>query len=265
MARRPSKLDTQTIPNALSDNLGSLLRTVIGKVSTDGTIDVSSLALGTLLLNPESIDDEKTSNWVANQIPGQADPIFQWTSGGPRVVSFDALITKDTSDFLNIPPSPWGKLADKAINAVGAIASNFLGVTVTASTFTDVFSSGATGEDGNDLSIEDNLNYFRSLMYPTYEAGRLATSPPVVVLYIGSTLSTAKSDPDTDKINSDTDLWVLLDLKIKITKQLPNLAPMEAVVSFRFNQYTTKSFGSDHFQQGNLPGITPSLPTVGFQ
>jgi len=260
MARRPSRVNYGT-PLAGEPNLGNFNKVVVARVDSDGSVDENSLVTGQLLLNPESIDDEKTSNWVANQIPGQSDPVYQWVSGGPRVVSFDALMTLDTSEFLNTPPSPFGKLADKAINAVGAIASNFLGVTVTASTFTDSFSGPDTSQDGLDLSISDSLDYFRSLMYPKYEGGRLATSPPIIVLYFGSTLSSTIGDPPIEgRIDENTDLWVLLDLKIKITKQLPNLAPMEAIVSFRFNQYTTKSFGSEHFD-GDATFSLPGLPS----
>ena len=242
MARRPSSVAAQ--PTAGDRNLGKLARVTIAKVGPNGKINTDSIH--PLRLNPESIEDEKTSNWVANQIPGQSNPIFQWVSGGPRVVSFDALVTKDTSDFLILKDNPLGKLKDKAFNAIGAIASNFLGVTVTASTF-DALVGTDTSKSGLDLSIADSLDYFRSLQYPRYEGGRLATSPPIIVLYFGSALSSTIGDPGEEEIDDNTDLWVLLDLKIKITKQLPNLSPTEAVVSFRFNQYTTKSFGSNHF------------------
>ena len=246
MARRPSGFSYDT-PVAGEDNLGKLSKAIVGKVTSDGSIEQSSLSLGRLFLNPESIDDEKSSTWIANQIPGQSNPIFQWVSGGPRVVSFDALVTRDTSDFLGpVTSNPLGKLKDKAFNAIGAIASNFLGVTVTASTF-DALVGTDTSKSGLDLSIADSLDYFRSLQYPRYEGGRLATSPPIIVLYFGSALSSTIGDPGEEEIDDNTDLWVLLDLKIKITKQLPNLSPTEAVVSFRFNQYTTKSFGSNHF------------------
>jgi len=261
MARRPSQISDK-LTNAGSDNDGRLARVIIVKVNSKGKIDRSTLSTGELLLNPESVDDEKTSNWVANQIPGQSDPVYQWVSGGPRVVSFDALVTRDTSDFLGpVKNNPFDKLADKAINAIGAIASNFLGVTVTASTFTDSFSGPDTSQVGLDLSIAYKLNYFRSLQYPKYEAGRLATSPPIIALYFGSTLSSLRGDPGSDDIDENTDLWVLLDLKIKITKQLPNLAPMEAIVSFRFNQYTVKSFASDHFVT-DTPYSVPDLPSI---
>jgi len=259
MSRRPSSVAAQ--PTAGDRNLGKLARVTIAKVGPNGKINTDSIH--PLRLNPESIEDEKTSNWVANQIPGQSNPIFQWVSGGPRVVSFDALVTKDTSDFLILKDNPLGKLKDKAFNAIGAIASNFLGVTVTASTF-DALVGTDIGQDGTDLNIGGDLDYFRSLQYPTYEeGGRLATSPPIIVLYFGSTLSQEGSDPPAHGIiNAKTDLWILLDLKIKITKQLPNLAPMEAVVSFRFNQYTTTSFGSNHFvpdpsrRVPKVPGLT---------
>lgn len=248
MSRQPSQF-TQQPPAPGVQNTGKLKRYIIATVTPDGSIYAPSLTQGTLLLNPENIEDTKSSNWVANPIPGQSDPIYQWVSGGPRLLSFDALVTKDTAEFLNPKDDPLAGLIDNAVNAVGSIASNFLGINLPA--IGDIFSSlNSQDAEGNQLSIEPQLNYYRSLMYPTYsENGRLVTSPPIIAILNGGSISTSNTAPGITTISENTDLWVLLELKISITKQLPNLTPMEAIVSFRFNQYTVKSFGKDHFSQ----------------
>lgn len=246
MARKPLK-STSQIPSPGVKNDGRLKRMILAKVTSDGKIDQFSLSAGSLLLNPESVEDVKISNWIANQIPGQSDPIYQWVSGGPRTLSFEALVTKDTAEFLNPQDDPLAGLIDSAINAIGSIASSFIGINLPP--LGDLFSSVSEDAEGNELSIEEQLNYYRSLNYPNYVEGRLETSPPLLAIMSGSMLSTVNTHPGAMAISEDTDLWVLTELRIRETKFLSNLAPMEALVSFRFNQYTVKSFGADHFSQ----------------
>jgi hypothetical protein len=62
-------------------------------------------------------------------------------------------------------------------------------------------------------------------------------------------------------ISVDTDLWVVTDLRIKITKQLPNLAPMEAIVSFQLTQYNRRTKDQNDFTTGAADQLTnPSSP-----
>jgi len=51
----------------------------------------------------------------------------------------------------------------------------------------------------------------------------------------------------SDRISSQDDIWVVTNLRIKITKQLPNMSPMEAIVSFELTQYNIKSFDRRRF------------------
>jgi len=53
--------------------------------------------------------------------------------------------------------------------------------------------------------------------------------------------------PYGQKITSQHDLWVITNLEIQITKFLPNLAPMEAVVTFQLTQYNIRSFDRKRF------------------
>ena len=211
------------------------------------------------LLNPASWDEHKSSNWIAHAIPGESDPILQWTSGGARTITVDALVTKDHSGFdLVNPPSAVDKLVDQAITVVGNIASSFLGVNVPA--IGDLLPIGASGK-GEDLSIDGYLNYYRSLLYPLTENNKttLVGSPPLVALFVGKTLSKNLASED---ISVDTDLWVVTDLRIRITKQLPNLAPMEATVSFQLVQYNRRTKDQNDFT-GEIPAA-PNIDTPNF-
>ncbi len=44
---------------------------------------------------PESISDSKQNGYQAKQIPGLSHPLYQWTAGGPRELSFTAVFSAD--------------------------------------------------------------------------------------------------------------------------------------------------------------------------
>lgn len=45
---------------------------------------------------PESLQDVRASEWNPRNIPGGSHPIYQWTHGGERNISFTAIFTTDT-------------------------------------------------------------------------------------------------------------------------------------------------------------------------
>lgn len=240
---------------AVSENPNkNFLQAGIFKITPTNTLDKTSF--GKFLLNPSTWEEHKASNWVQHSVPGQSDPIIQWISGGARMINFEALVTKDTTQFnLQDPPDFLSNLATSAVNAVGNIASAFLGINVP--NIGDLLPVGDQGE-GEDLSIKSYLDYYRSLMYPiTKEQTKLLASPPLVVLFVGKTFGEI-----AETISFDTEVWVVTDLKIKITKQLPNLAPMEALVSFQLIEYTKQIKDQATFGQKVATGITDSVPNL---
>lgn len=214
----------------------SFLSAAIGVVDSEGTISNTS----PFLLNPATFEDNKSAVWASNAIPGQNTPIYQWVSGGARMITFDALVTKDNSRFPEIPKlDPLQNLLDSALNAVGSIASSFFGVSLPP--LGGLLGGDAAEAEGNDLSINDYLTFYRSLLKPSYTPeGKLGSAPPLVVLYFGASLEQA-TPAKGSKIDAFTELFVLTNLSIRVTKQLPNLAPMEAEVNFQFTQYTISS------------------------
>lgn len=234
MARIP-QTKQETLATGAEDNT-SFLSAGIGVVDTKGKVST----IHRFSLNPTSFEDSKSAVWAPNAVPGQNHPVYQWVSGGARMITFDALVTKDHSRFPNIPKQdPIQNLLDTALNAVGSIASSFFGVSLPP--LGGLFSDGPGAGAGNDLSIDDYLTFYRSLLKPTYtDEGKLASSPPLVVLYFGSSLEKASPVENAD-IDAATELFMLTNLSIKILKQLPNLAPQEAEVNFQFTQYAISS------------------------
>lgn len=67
-------------------------------------------------------------------------------------------------------------------------------------------------------------------------------------MWIGNTLS---NEPYGEVLKPSDDIWVVTSLRIRITKQLANLSPMEAVVSFQLTQYTIRSKSGTLFRGSN--------------
>lgn len=265
MARKPQikTINENTLASPDQEN-NKLVHAALFKVGAAGNIE-SKHEYAPFLLNPESIEDTKSGNWVENTIPGQSDPILQWVSGGARTLSFTALVTRDTFHFPSKSKNLLGGMVDSAINAVGAIASSFAGVNIPP--IGDVLgsllgnSSPSVGE--KELSIANSLDYYRSLMYPTInDANVLQSSPPLVVLAMGKTLSSFSGKSVTGAISpKSTDLWITKNVNIRVTKWLPNLTPMEAEVSFEFVQYIISSRGQADLLPNTPEGATGDIST----
>lgn len=229
---------------ATEENKRELQQAAIFAVDRDGKI-VKDTA-GRFLLNPSSYNETVGTNWSEQTTPGNSDPVLQWTSGQGRTVTFQALVTAETSDFNSDAGEKPGKEKDPLRQSSifsGTIASAFFKVAKPQPRM--------PSEKYTNLDISSYLNYYRSLLYPTYNDAnnpkRLQQSPPIVVLYAGSAIPKFAYG---EQINSQQDLWVVTNLQIKITKQTPNLAPMEATVDFTLKQYNIRSFDRRRFHTG---------------
>lgn len=244
--RQPGKrLSLDGIANVGTPYDKELRKAALCAIQDDGTIVKTPASI--FLLNPTSYEDSKSANWSRQVVPGQSDPILQWVASGERVVSFEALVTADTSYYeltegtFKKPGEPTDP-TQKFLSKVGDVASAFFKVNIPQPR--EEIKRSNIGK----LDISEFLNYYRSLLYPMYDTPnnprKLVSSPPLLVLYDGGAISKLKYE---NKISSQHDLWVLTDLKIRVTKQLPNLAPMEASVQFTLLQYNIRSFDRTRF------------------
>lgn len=221
-----------------------LQQAAIFAVDRDGNIIKDEA--GKFLLNPTTYNETVGANWSEQQTPGNSDPVLQWTSGAGRTVTFQALVTAETSDFNSDAGNKPGKEKDPLRQMSifsGQIASAFFKVAKPQPRM--------PSDKYVNLDISSFLNYYRSLLYPLYDdvsnPKRLQGSPPLVVLYAGSAIPKFAYG---ETINSQQDLWVVTNLQIKVTKQTPNLAPMEALVDFTLKQYNIRSFDRRRFHNG---------------
>lgn len=238
--------DISNLGNSGTKNDGFIRKAGLFKIDITGRILFED-SEGVFLLNPTTMEEQKNANWVQHAVPGQSDPVFQWVSSGARTITFDALVTADTSDFTVASSYKQQKQSTpkNQVEAVADYAVKLFKVQVPPPRSTTPIKSADV------LDISDRLNYYRSLLYPEYSdpsgkgaPQRLKASPPLLVLMAGSAVSNM---PYGTRITNKHDVWVLTDIRIKTTKQLPNLAPMEAVVSFTLAQYNIRSFDSGKF------------------
>jgi hypothetical protein len=248
-------IKTKLVADKGTKSLVGLNAAALLKVTPRGTIDRNRSFV--FLLNPETYTETKKSNWIPTQVPGQSDPVWQWMSGGERTITFDALITKESSDFdieNGVRDFQERNAGGEILNAFGSIAGSLFGAFrsttfhTTIETCTDE-DPGCFADDPFEISkkthlnISSHLNYYRSLLYPEYDninnPRKLKRSPPLLAFFNGSSFNKI---PYGNRIGPGTDVYVLTDLKINITKQLPNLDPMEALVSFTLVQYNITSF-----------------------
>ena len=269
--KRPQKSEVVLAKQGVNND-GKLRTFGLFALDKDGIVDSKKKVIdkGTFLLNPATFEESKTSNWSPQNVPGQSNPVYQWVSGGARQITFEALVTRDnfhagsseSGDILS-------NLAGAALNAVGGIASELAGVSLPplASLF-----PGPDPGSGTALSIVDKLDYYRSLLHPIYTQGHtsLYQAPPLVVLAAGSTFAGVPTPldgpiapPSTKASGSYVPVFIVTSLNIRITKQLPNLDPMEAMVNFTLQEYAIRPISSLNFQSGEPPAGGDSFSLLG--
>lgn len=258
MARQPPKgRESDSSP------IGKLIQARLLRVGSQGTIEYNNTKAG-FLLNPSAVSESISTNWAAHSVPGQSSPVYQWISGNPRTLTFEALVTKDTSyaDYDTTESTgPLGQLLNTAINAIGNQAAALSGVNLPLGDLVGKFLSNNDAA-GEELSIVTYLNYYRSLLYPTYSSEfSLEQSPPLVILDYGRAV--APKLAGADKISAKHTVWVVTELKINITKSLPNLTPMEATVNFTLVEYPIESKSAKDFgKEGDVDSVKSAASSL---
>lgn len=240
---------------ARTNETGDFLSAALVRIYPNGDVELDN-PKARFLLNPASWQESKSVNWASQSVPGQSHPVKQWVNGGPRVVTFDALVTGDVNK--NEATDPLANLIDSALNAVSDVASDFFNVTVPP--LGDLFTGDSGGVDAHPLNIAPILDYYRALTLPVITPDdQLQSSPPLLALYVGSTVHNTFTETK-DTLTKNGEVWILSELNINTTKQLPNLSPMEAIVSFKLEQYIINSSSSESYAASPKSSVT--LPAI---
>lgn len=212
-----------------------------------------------VLLNPNSITETKSANWVKHYIPGQSDPLLQWVNGSERVITFTAFVTKDIASNPTVNAarngSTWELIIQPELNEKLAVAQDYnalaLSSLATDTYVNDVEAGGRTSPQWS-RSIQPQLDYYRSLVLPREGASAaFPKNPPLVQLKMGTVLGDSESTQDQK--------YILLNYNMNITEFSPQLEPTKASVTFTFIEYVARSKSEPaQVRQGS----TANLPTI---
>lgn len=195
--------------------------------------------LGTFLINPSTYSESKSANWATHQIPGMSDPHFQWTSSGARTITFEALVTNDIASGQNeyiknasINSSP-GKTT--IIKKIGGIAKQIFNIPDVSD-----LSNANNQRVGEtfDLNINDKLNYYRSLLYPTVSgsSNSISAAPYKVRLLVGTVFGNR---------GFNSSKFIVNKIDITVTKMNSALMPIEARVTFTLTEVISSNISAD--------------------
>jgi hypothetical protein len=151
---------------------------------------------------PESLQDSRGSEWNPRNIPGGSHPIYQWTHGGERRISFTAMFTTDTA-----PSDEEAGSQDPYEN--GSILTGI-------------------NKGVRDLDLRMAISWLRYFTYPKYGTGAdlRAYEPPKCVLVFPNT----KLGYD----GSDYIVCVMTQCDVTYEAWFPNGMPRLCEVSLEF-------------------------------
>jgi hypothetical protein len=137
---------------------------------------------------PESLTDSRPSEWNPRSIPGGSHPIYQWTHGGERRLSFTAVFTRDheppPKEEEEGPLGVVGSAIGAAVDAVNTAAS-FIGL------------GGPDPDKLRNVPIEAAIHWLRYFTYPYYKDDDLRVfEPPKCILVLPGTNLGHKRDED---------------------------------------------------------------------
>lgn len=170
---------------------------------------------------PESLQDSRSVEWNPRSIPGGSHPIYQWTHGGERRLSFTAVFTTDTV------PDDTVILATEILNAAAEL-NPFGGEWKSPyETQADVPLSGIQlGK--RDLDLRVVVSWLRWFTYPAYGTGNdiRAYEPAKCILVM----------PNTGLGYNGTDYVITVMTQCDVTYEawFPNGFPRIIEVSLEF-------------------------------
>lgn len=154
---------------------------------------------------PESLTDSRSSEWNPRNIPGGSHPIYQWTHGGERRLSFTAVFARDQQP--DDGKTNLGGFLRSAASAVGL--------------------GPKSGDPARDPPIEAAVKWLRYFTYPLYRPGSVRVSEPPKVLLVFEGSGLAHDD-------SPGLVTVMTGCEVTYEAWFPNGAPRIVEVALEF-------------------------------
>jgi len=169
---------------------------------------------------PATVEDSYTPEYATKTIPGGSHPLYQWTGGSARDITFTANFTAEIDNGAN-------RGGEQGANSRGGVGSDATLGLVPGSRYT--------------VDIRAGLNRIRSYMLGSYGGaggGLNSTASPPKKLYL--VLEGARLGGDRDEI-----LCLLRSAPITYEAFFPNGLPRIVQVSMTFSQVVQHSEGED--------------------
>lgn len=119
---------------------------------------------------PATISDTRGTNYQTKVIPGLSHPLYQWTSGNERVVSFEAIFTRDRT---------YTDDEQAAVNLGASSTGSSLGNAL-AQGFGSAFLGAASNNDPRNVDIPSAVAWITSFLLPEYSTdgrGTFSSTP----------------------------------------------------------------------------------------
>ncbi len=152
----------------------------------------------TFILNPEGFSDDKATEYSKTKIPAISHPIYQYSNGGERKISFELLVVKDISgesgggfsigkQLLSTGIQMFGNNLPFRPNARDPMAS-LTGAVGRVPILGDMFRGSRAAPDIAKIDITDDVLRLRSFLYPesTTDKNLRKTAPRPLLFNYGN-------------------------------------------------------------------------------
>lgn len=109
---------------------------------------------------PATISDSQATNYQTKVIPGLSHPLYQWTSGGARVISFEAIFTRDRTFTKQENESLKKGSADLGNGPVAGAGAGF--------EILNNYKQFSSNADPRNVDIPSAVAWLRSFLLPWY-------------------------------------------------------------------------------------------------
>lgn len=194
---------------------------------------------------PQQVTDNYTPNYATKQIPGGSHPIYQWTSGSGRDISFSAQFVSEITEDEFLP------------NATSDFRSRISSQAATSPT--TPFGAGLSGvsvlgplllpSSRYKTNVAAAIAALQRYLYPDYDAGStpnsgLSAKPPQKLILVLPGTKLGRADDD------DGILCIMRSANVTMESWFPSGELRSATVALRFSEIVQNTAG-----QGNVSNI----------
>jgi len=181
---------------------------------------------------PQQVSDNYTPNYATKNIPGGSHPIFQWTSGNGRDLSFTAQFVseiREESVFGLVKNSDFR--ARISASAGASITSNFGGGAIPGIGALLLPSSRYT------VNVAAAIAALQQYLYPSYDGTDATAIPPKKLILVLPGTKLGRND------NADGILCIMRGASVTMESWFPNGELRSVTVALKFSEIVQRSTG----------------------